>query len=105
MTTYMWKFRSKLGSGVAALVCAMLLSAVAYAGPRGGGGHGGGGGGFHGGGGGFHGGGGGFHGGGAASAVAAAFMAAAFTLAASVAVAGISAARAHSPRDRISPRM
>src|SRR2546429_9823201 len=64
MTTYMRKFRSKLGSGVAALVCAMLLSAVAYAGPRGGGGHGGGGGGFYGGGRGFYGGGGGFHGGG-----------------------------------------
>src|ERR1700682_6844577 len=64
MTTSMWKFRSKLGSGVAALACAMLLSAAAYAGPRGGGGHGGGGGGFHGGGGGFHGGGGGFRGGG-----------------------------------------
>src|SRR6266852_7897676 len=70
MTTSMWKFRSKLGSGVAALACAMLLSAAAYAGPRGGGGFHGGGGGFHGGGGGggggggFHGGGGGFHGGG-----------------------------------------
>src|SRR5216684_5662188 len=64
MTISMWKFRSKLGSAVAALACAMLLSAAAYAGPRGGGGHGGGGGGFHGGGGGFHGGGGGFHGGG-----------------------------------------
>ena len=32
MTTSMWKFRSKLGSGVAALACAMLLSAAAYAG-------------------------------------------------------------------------
>src|ERR1700736_1472608 len=59
MTTFIWKFRSKLGSGVAALACAMLLSAAAYAGPRGGGGHGGGGGGFHGGGGWFHGRGGG----------------------------------------------
>jgi hypothetical protein len=37
--------------------------------------------------------------------VGAAFIAAAFTLAASMAVADISVARAHSPPDRISPRM